>query len=291
MSSFHEKEDLLKLLEQVEAKVVDSEDAVELIMEIKNRIGDLDQRLHDLELRTIYSDRLTSLAEMSTGVAHELNQPLNTILMGAQLVDMWIKKGREISTDRLQRMMADIERSVRRASKIVTHMREFGSSVSTMITPLSINRPILEVFDLLQEQHNKQGVRVDLRLNESIPKIRADDRQLQQIFFQFVCNARDAMFEREKVSADPSYLKQLIVTTGVDQDNWVYASFEDNGTGIPQKNIKKIFEPFFTTKEVGKGMGLGLSIIYGLVHNCKGKVETNSVEGVGAVFTVNFPPV
>ena len=290
MSSFPERDDLLKLLEQVEAKIIGSDDAVEIIRDIRSRVEVLSKRLEEHELRAIYSDKLTSLAEMSTGVAHELNQPLNTILMAAQLVLMWLKKEKEIDTERLERMMSDIERSVRRASKVITHMREFGANVPASIMPIDLNKPIFEVFDLLREQHKKQDIEVIFNLTDGLPQIRADNRQLQQIFFQFVSNARDAMFERERTADDPEYSKKLIVTTGVDENNMVFASFEDNGAGIPEQNLQKIFEPFFTTKEVGKGEGLGLSIIYGLVQNCKGRIEARSELGVGAMFILNFPP-
>jgi signal transduction histidine kinase len=99
------------------------------------------------------------------------------------------------------------------------------------------------------------------------------------------------MNERAQRTLEKDYRKKITVRTEHDRDFNVIASIEDNGTGIPEENLKKIFEPFFTTKEVGKGAGLGLAIIYGLVKEHKGTVEVKSELGVGCKFILKFPPV
>jgi histidine kinase len=227
---------------------------------------------------------------MSIGVAHELNQPLNAILMTAQLVRMWIEKKETLDLERLDHLMSGIEKSVQRSAKIINHMREFGSGSSSFARPLDINIPIIEVFDLLREQLKSEKVETVFELTEDLPLIKADNYQMQQIFFQFISNARHAMHDREASTKDKSYQKKLIVRTELSEDIRVLASIEDNGSGIPEDNLKRIFEPFFTTKEVGKGSGLGLAIIYGLVQQYKGNIEVESELGKGTRFTIKFPP-
>jgi histidine kinase len=261
-----------------------------ICQQVKAAVKELRTQLELQRARTIHSDRLASLAEMSIGVAHELNQPLNAILMSAQLVRMWLEKGDNIDRQRLDYLMSGIEKSVQRSAKIINHMREFGSGSSGFTRPLDINLPIIEVFDLLREQLKSEKVEVVFDLTEDLPLIKADNYQMQQIFFQFISNARHAMNDKEASKKDPSYQRKLLVRTELSEDFRVFASIEDNGAGIPEENLKRIFEPFFTTKEVGKGSGLGLAIIYGLVQQYNGNIEVESKYGKGTKFTIKFPP-
>ena len=186
--------------------------------------------------------------------------------------------------------MEDIEISVRRGSKIITHMRQFGSGSSNNAMPLDINKPIIELFDLLSQQLKAEDVVVEMKLGEDLPPIKGDNYQIQQVFFQLISNARDAMNEKAVAIDGNSYHKKIFVTTQVDDNLNVSASLFDNGSGILESNLKKIFDPFFTTKEVGKGKGLGLAIIYGLVQDFDGSIEAESELGVGSKFTLIFPP-
>ena len=286
----NQENNLSLLLDLLESKVGSDEDSLAIVRHVKDLIGELERQLDNQKIRTIQAQRLASLSEMATGVSHELNQPLNAILMSAQMIRMWLKKGSEITPERLDSMMADVEKGVRRASKIITHMREFGSGSKHHTAPLDINRPIMEVFDLLREQLKSEGIEVKFELTEDLPAIKSDNFQIQQIFFHFITNARDALRDSAATTQNTSYKKRIVVSTGLDDKDYVFATIKDNGTGIPEENLQKIFEPFFTTKEVGKGEGLGLSIIYGLAHEHNGTIEVSSELGVGSKFTLKFPP-
>lgn len=284
------KNNTFTLLDLLETKLSGNEEAVEMFRHLRESVEELAKQLDNQKIRTIQAQQLASLAEMATGVSHELNQPLNAILMTAQMIRMWLKKGKEISSDRLDNMMVDVERCVRRGSKIITQMRQFGSGSRHNIMPIDINRPVVEVFDLMRQQLKSEDIEVVFELADDLPAIKSDDYQIQQIFFHFITNARDALRERAQSAPKDSYQKKLVVRTGLDDREFVFTSIEDNGTGIPQENIQKIFEPFFTTKEVGKGEGLGLAIIYGLVNEHKGTIEVESELNVGSKFTLKFPP-
>jgi len=263
--------------------------SIAALNELEKAITAYEEQFNLQNARVIHAERLSSLAEMATGVAHELNQPFNVILMAAQMVRMWIKRGKEIDFGRLDRLMEDIEVSVRRGSKIITHMRQFSSGSSYQNLPLDLNKPITEIFDLLSQQLKAEDVTVEFDLGEDLPPIKADNYQIQQIFFQLISNARDALNEKA-AATDKSFVKKLVVKTEVDENLRVVASIFDNGSGILESNIKKIFDPFFTTKEVGKGKGLGLAIIYGLVKDFNGTIEAESELGVGTKFILRFSP-
>ena len=261
-----------------------------LLDELQVDIKAFEENFNLQNARVLHAERLASLADMATGVAHELNQPFNVILMAAQMVRMWLKKGKDLDLERLDKLMEDIEISVRRGSKIITHMRQFGSGSSYHTMPLDINKPIVEIFDLLSQQLKAEDVVVEMQLGEDLPPIKADNYQVQQIFFQLISNARDAMSEKVVAVDGNSYHKKIVITTRVDENLNVSASLFDNGSGILESNLKKIFDPFFTTKEVGKGKGLGLAIIYGLAQDFGGSIEAESELGVGSKFTLVFPP-
>lgn len=265
-------------------------ETIESLNALEKAIKEYEEQFNLQNARVIHAERLSSLADMATGVAHELNQPFNVILMAAQMVRMWIKKGKDLDIARLDRLMEDIEVSVRRGSKIITHMRQFSSGSSSQSLPLDINKPIVEIFDLLSQQLKAENVTVEFDLSEDLPPIKADNYQIQQIFFQLISNARDALSEKA-AAQDKSYIKKLKVKTEVDDDMQVAASLFDNGCGILESNLKKIFDPFFTTKEVGKGKGLGLAIIYGIVKDFNGTIEAESELGVGSKFILRFSPV
>lgn len=277
-------------IDRLKDVIAGNEEGLRLLEEIRNNVSGLGDHMSIQNARVIHAERLASLADMATGVSHELNQPFNVILMAAQMVRMWIKKKKDIDIDRLDRLMQDIETSVHRGSKIIIHMRQFGSGSSYQTLPLDLNRPIREIFDLLSQQLKAEDVKVTFELNEDIAPIKADNYQIQQIFFQLISNARDALKDRSRGLEENNYEKHLIVKTATDENYHVTASIFDNGSGILENNLKKIFDPFFTTKEVNKGKGLGLAIIYGLVKEYNGTVEAESEMGVGSKFTLKFPP-
>jgi len=279
-----------RLIVRLQEVLADNEEGLNLLDQTKKAIEDISGHLHIQNARVIHAERLASLADMATGVSHELNQPFNVILMAAQMVRMWIKKKKEMDFDRLDRLMRDIETGVHRGSKIITHMRQFGSGSSYQTLPLDLNRPIREIFDLLSQQLKAEDVKVTFELDEDLPPIKADNYQIQQIFFQLISNARDALHDKAVAMNEENYEKKLIVKTGSDDDYNVTASIIDNGSGILENNLKKIFDPFFSTKEVNKGKGLGLAIIYGLVKEYNGTVEAESELGVGTKFTLKFLP-
>jgi len=246
------------------------------------RTVDITQRLEQ-EAQLTQASKMATLGEMATGIAHEINQPLNVIRVGADFFSKKIKRGEQISDDELLKVSRNIGQQVDRATNIINHMREFGRKSNLEVHPVDLNEPIRGVFTLLGQQLKLRNIGLNLKLDEDLPKIMADRNRLEQIFLNLVTNARDAMEAR-----GPGASKDLTITTYQEGDR-VVAAVSDTGTGMPEGIRNKIFEPFFTTKEAEKGTGLGLSITYNLVKDFKGDIGVDSVPDVGTTFTIRFP--
>jgi C4-dicarboxylate-specific signal transduction histidine kinase len=231
---------------------------------------------------------MSTLGEMATGVAHELNQPLSAIQIGTDFFRTMVRQGKPIPPEDLVLVSEQMAEQVMRAVGIINHMREFGRKSDLQGEPIDINKPIHGVFTLLSRQLEVRGVEIVLDLTEGLPKIIADGNRLEQVFIDLVINARDAMEEKKRVSVGPTIHNSLTVKSYQEADR-VVVSISDTGTGIPADIRERIFEPFFTTKETGSGTGLGLSISYGIVKDYHGTIEVTSEEGRGSTFKVAFP--
>jgi len=235
------------------------------------------------DAQLIQAGKMATLGEMATGIAHELNQPLNVIRVGSDFLAKMIRRGKHVSEDQLLTVSRNINEQVDRAATIINHLRDFGRRSDFRVYPVDLNKPIEDVFTIMGQQLKLRNIEVILKLGKDLPKIMSDKNRLEQIFLNLVTNARDAL------DADESKeIKKLTISTH-EKDGMVVALVSDTGTGISKHVREKIFEPFFTTKEVGKGTGLGLSITYNLVKDFQGDISVESVLGVGTTFTVRFP--
>jgi len=240
------------------------------------------------ETQLIQAGKMSTLGEMATGVAHELNQPLSAIQIGADFFKTMTKEGKVIPREDLILVSEQMADQVARAVLIINHMRDFGRKSGAQGDRVNINRPIQGVFTLLTRQLEVRGIEIVLDLAEGLPNIVVDSNRLEQVFIDLVINARDAMEAKEELSLNSS-TKNVLTVRSYRQDSQVVVTITDTGTGIPVKMREKIFEPFFTTKEVGGGTGLGLSISYGIVKDFGGTIEVESEEGKGTSFKIVFP--
>jgi PAS domain S-box-containing protein len=246
------------------------------------RASDITRRLEQ-ETQLIQASKMATLGEMSTGMAHELNQPLNVIKIGSDFFKKMIKRGNRIPEEQVLKVSTNISEQVDRATTIINHLRDFGRKSDFRLSSVDINEPIREIFTLLGQQLKLRNIEVDLNLAENLPKISAEKNRFEQIFLNLVTNARDAMEAKGEGTK-----KVLTVTTGREKDR-VVTLISDTGTGMSKDVRARIFEPFFTTKEVGKGTGLGLSIAYNLVKDFEGEIEVESIPDEGTTFRLSFP--
>ncbi len=241
------------------------------------------------DAQLIQASKMTTLGEMSAGMAHELNQPLNAIKMGNEYLKMMIEKGKTVSQKDLYQVVNEVSDQVDRAAKIIDRLREFGRKADFTREKVDINKSIRDVLAIIGRQLSLQNIEVKLDLDQTIPPILAHKNRLEQVIFNMVTNARDAIGQK-KESVDKTS-ERVITIRSYQHDGRVAVTVSDTGIGIPRLVKERIFEPFFTTKEVGKGMGLGLSITYGIVRDYGGEIGVESEEGKGSTFRITFPQI
>jgi PAS domain S-box-containing protein len=250
-------------------------------------VWDVTERL-EKHARLIQAGKMATLGEMATGIAHELNQPLNVVRLGCDYLNKKLKACHQVSIDDLSQVTAELSGSVARASKIINHLRQFGRKADDTMTPIDINVPIRNVFNLLGSQLDAHGIGWHLELADHLPQIVGDSIRLEQVFINLILNAKDAILKQERDF--PAQRKEKTVTIrSFTEDDRLVVTVKDTGPGVPESTRNKVFEPFFTTKKTGEGTGLGLSISYGIIKEHNGTIEIVAEQKQGATFRLTFP--
>jgi histidine kinase len=229
---------------------------------------------------------------MATGVAHELNNPLNVIRIGADFILKNVRKGRTMSDEELTQIANEFVANVERAARIINHLRDFGRKPELKMFPIDVNVPIQGAFTLLGTQLKKSNIRVELELEENLPLIMGGKNRLEQVFLNLITNARDAMLDVDNKERQQGQTTDKILRVKSFRDgDRVVVTVSDTGPGIPRFLRSRIFEPFFTTKKRGEGTGLGLSISYGIIREHQGKIELDGLQERGTTFRLTFPAI
>jgi C4-dicarboxylate-specific signal transduction histidine kinase len=236
----------------------------------------------DIELLQIA--RHASLAEVTTGIAHELAQPLTGIKCISQnMID-------DINYNEFDHMQAvsdlvKISSLVDRSSSIIDHIRTFSRKRGFSFQQADLNACILNAIELINNQMKNSGVDLIFVLDDSIPRIYGDNLSLEQLFINLILNSKDAISSKKESAGDFSGVIKITTTF---HDGIVKLIIEDNGSGIPEDVIPKIWTPFFTTKQKGKGTGIGLSLSHRIIKEHNADVSISS-SGDGTIFTITFP--
>ena len=249
------------------------------LRETTEQVQRREEELREKQEQLVQAGKLATLGELTTGVAHELNNPLNNIgLFLGNVMDH--VEAKQIEPERILRDLRHAMQQVRKATTIISHLRTFGRAAPVSREPLSINDVITQAVSLVQEQLRLHQVEVRLDLVPSNPLVCGSAIQLEQVFINLLTNARDAVSHAS--------VKQIIVRSVVDA-HCVTVTVQDSGPGIPTGLEQRIFDPFFSTKDVGAGTGLGLSITYGILKDHQGSITVESRSGMGATFVVSLP--
>jgi C4-dicarboxylate-specific signal transduction histidine kinase len=238
-----------------------------------------EQELRDKQEQLVQAAKLATLGELTTGVAHELNNPLNNMaLFVGNAIDL-IELG---ATDQ-QRLLRELHEAmwqVRKANEIISHLRTFGRAAPAVRETISLRHVIERALSLMHEQLRLREIQVTLDLGAEDPLIIGNGIQLEQVFINLLSNARDALARSsEKAIHISASLGEAVMEI----------VFSDTGPGIPPGLEARVFDPFFTTKDVGKGTGLGLSITYGIIKEHGGTISVISEPGHGAAFLIQLP--
>ena len=228
-----------------------------------------------LQLQLAQAERLAAVGQMLSGVAHELNNPLTTIIGLSELLQ---------SAEVPEQVQADLQRiyrQARRSSRIVQSLLTFARQSRVQLAEVDVNTVLTQTLDFMRPQFESHRIRVVPELDPSLPHTLADAGQLQQVFLNLFANALQAMSQTHRQGtlrlsscATPTHIRVAV---------------RDDGPGIPPELLRRVFDPFFTTKAVGEGTGMGLSICYGIVREHGGRIWAESDPGQGATFYVELP--
>jgi signal transduction histidine kinase len=233
------------------------------------------QELEATHQRLVQSERMASMGQLSAGVAHEINNPLGTVLIYSHMLLRQIKDADPIRAD-----LQMIANEAQRCKGIVRGLLDFARQSRVTKTPTDLVALAHEVIVPMTPRAEAAGVRLWVDMPNNLPVMMVDKDQIKQMILNLVGNGIDAIAHGGEVS-----IKAHLMPGG----DSVAIEVRDNGVGIPDENLSKLFTPFFTTKEMGKGTGLGLAIAYGIVKMHSGDISAQSQEGKGTTFTVCLP--
>ena len=258
---------------------------------IVRRMQRMDAEKDELGQQLVRASRLAEIGEMATGIAHEINNPLQVMkseqgLMEVILSDLKEKGELKESEDlkELEDSIDQIKLQIDRCSKITHAVLRFGREREVVSTDIDLRDFIPDVISMVENKANVEGITITEEISADISPIQGDPGQLQQVLINLFNNAIDAIVERHGSKGG-----KLNIGTVPKGDGKVEIYVKDNGAGISPENLKKVFRPFFTTKPVGKGTGLGLSVCYGIIDNMGGVMEVSSEKGAGTKFTIDLP--
>ena len=235
----------------------------------------------------IQASKMTTLGEMSAGIAHEINQPLNAIKMGSEFLDFMVASGNKLPPEDLTHVVWEISGQVDRAVTIVQRLRDFGRKSDFTKDTVQINDCVRSVLEIIGRQLTLQNIRVELSLADALAPVMAHSNRLEQVIFNLLTNARDAINQRQENASEP--VDHRIRIDSSQSDGQVLLTVADTGVGIAESVKDRIFEAFFTTKQMGEGMGLGLSITNEIVEDYGGTIRiAEGIEG-GTAFILTFP--
>lgn len=235
-----------------------------MLMEIKR---------HEDQL--IQSRKMAAIGNLTAGIAHELNNPLNNISI---TVEALIDEFDDWSREEKLKMLKTVDDQVERAGTTVANLLDFTRRDETSFEEISINEVLTRTANLMGNEISLNNIRLDLDLGDNLPRVMGNVHNLQQVFLNLFLNAIQAMPDGGS----------LAVRSCV-EDQKVRIDVTDTGIGISPEHLDKIFDPFFTTKEVGKGTGLGLSVSYGIIEKHHGQLVAQSEIGKGTTFTITLP--
>jgi two-component system NtrC family sensor kinase len=256
--------------------------AVILSRTVVRRVARSEQETQMMSKKVVEAGKLASVGELAAGIAHEINNPVAIMVeeagwMGDLLEDMALEKGQDRAE--FERAIKQIQTQGKRCKDITHKLLSFARQTDATIEDVDILRLLEELIELSAQRAKYAMVKIKTDFGDNLPTLKVSATELQQVFFNLINNALDAM---EKQGGD------LNIFCHRENDS-VTIKVADTGGGIPKANLDRIFDPFFTTKPVGKGTGLGLSICYGIIEKMGGNLSVDSVVGQGTTFTISIP--
>ena len=287
-SSFNDMRERLKKAAEENARftrnleTMVAEENAKFIQSLETTVQERTRQLQLAEQRLIRSDRLASLGQLAATVAHEINNPVAGVLnLGTLMQRIVTRDG--IPPDRIEEFQSYLDLVVAetsRVGRVVSDLLSFSRQVPPHRGPIDLNEVVRNTVSLLNHKFELSGAKAELDLQEDLLEVFADGSQMQQVLVNLLSNAVESVQQGGVVS---------VSTRGLSEKQAVALEVRDTGAGIRGEDLSKIFDPFFTTKGEGKGVGLGLAVVYGIVHSHGGDIEVDSQVNQGTTFRVTLP--
>jgi two-component system NtrC family sensor kinase len=250
-----------------------SDEFSQLALAFNQMIYELDRRQRIL----VESHKVRAIGTLVAGVAHELNNPLNNIMLTASML---LEDYKDMDQEPMREMLEDVLGETERSQTIVHNLLDFAREHEIKVTPLHLKEIMQNAVRLVGNQIKMAKIRLEVDIERDLPTIHGDSQMLCQVFVNLILNAVDVLPEKGAISVR-AYKSR--------DKGFVAVDIADDGPGIPDHILPRIFEPFFTTKIKGKGTGLGLSVSRGIMRKLGGTIRVQSAVGQGTVFTVLLP--
>lgn len=260
------------------------QEEAEMTRRLEMMVEERTRQLRETHAKLLHQDKMASLGKLSASVVHEINNPIAGILNLIVLMKRMIKENALEAADiaRFSQYLELMETETRRTSRIVSNLLAFSRQSKMEIKEIDLNQLLEKTLFLNSNLLKIDGAKIEKHFDPELPKIVGSEDQLLQVFMNLISNAAEAI-----EAAGGGVLR--IETLHSPKLNRVTARFQDTGVGIPGEHLQNLFEPFFTTKKKGKGVGLGLSVVYGIIEEHGGKIDVVSEPGAGTTFDISLP--
>ena len=265
------------------SQIKDSNGQLKAYMTVMRDISE--RKLIEKQLR--HSERMSGIGELATGMAHEINQPLNTISLTVDNI-IFSLDNKTITESYLKTKIDKVFDSISRIKKIIDHVRTFARDQDDFVqTGFDINNSINNCISMISEQLHHLDVHLKFSPDAKMPVIKGNAYRFEQVILNLLVNAKDAIEEKQNKNNE-KFKKKIEISAYID-DKFICIEIKDNGIGISPEDIDKVLLPFYTTKDPGHGTGLGLSISYGIIKELNGEIEIQSKLQIGTTILIKIP--
>lgn len=298
---------LLKSNNELKKTQLHLKDSLSKEQHMRSELENINSELKNTQVQLIHAEKMSSLGQLTAGIAHEINNPINFVLNSANIIGMNFEEIKEIMDEVIEKedgdqiiqflhtldieelqesmeiiieMLGNLKYGADRVTEIVKGLRTFSRFDEAEIKTVDIHENLDSSLLILHNKYSDHNITINKEFDSSLPEIECYPGQLNQVFVNIINNAIDVLSDKENPI--------ITIATKYDSDHAMII-IEDNGTGISENIKDKIFDPFFTTKDVGKGTGLGLSISHSIIQQHNGEIKVDSILGEGTKFTIVLP--
>lgn len=258
----------------------------QLNRELEERVLQEVKRRNQQEQKALQQSRLAVLGELAAGIAHELNQPMQTLSFTLENITLAIQDG-ELDPEYLKWKMRYLFEDITRMQTVIEHIRCFSRQADDpALESFDLNVSVNNALAMVKERFEHQGISFSIKLGEGIAQVTGNQYKFEHVILNLLTNARDAIETR---AASDAAHKGCIEVQSKQENGVIMLSVQDNGCGIPETEQEKVFDIFYTTKSIDKGTGLGLSISAGIIKGMNAKLDLSSEPGKGTCITISIP--